>query len=97
VDKGKKPTFDRAMRGLDLLKKHRVEFNALTVVNASNVKHPLKVYDFLRETGSGYIQFIPLVERLHAGGESNPAFAEIMKMTGGQQKSVESREALSRR
>jgi uncharacterized protein len=76
VDKGKKPTFDRVMRGLDLLKKHRVEFNTLTVVSASNVKHPQKVYDFLRETGSGYIQFIPLVERLPAGGGSNTAFAE---------------------
>lgn len=70
VDKGQKPTFERVMRGLDLLKKSQVEFNTLTVVNASNVKHPLSVYDFLRETGSGYIQFIPLVERLPAGGGS---------------------------
>lgn len=70
VDKGQKPTFERVMHGLALLKKHHVEFNTLTVINASNVKHPLKVYDFLRETGSGYIQFIPLVERLPAGGGS---------------------------
>lgn len=76
VDKGQRSTFDRVMRGLDLLKKHRVEFNTLTVVSASNVKHPLKVYDFLRETGSGYIQFIPLVERLAAGDGSRLAFAE---------------------
>ena len=68
VDKGQKPTFERVMHGLALLKKHQVEFNTLTVVNASNVKHPLKVYDFLRETGSGYIQFIPLVERSPAEG-----------------------------
>ena len=70
VDKGQKPTFARVMHGLELLKKHGVEFNTLTVVNASNVKHPLKVYDFLRETGSGFIQFIPLVERLPAEGGS---------------------------
>lgn len=76
VDKGGKPTFDRVMHGLELLKKHQVEFNTLTVVNASNVKHPLKVYDFLRETGSGFIQFIPLVERLPAGSGSNLDFAE---------------------
>ena len=75
VDKGGKPTFDRVMHGLELLKKHQVEFNTLTVVNASNVKHPLKVYDFLRESGSGYIQFIPLVERLPVSGEGNLDFA----------------------
>ena len=78
VDKGGKPTFDDVMRGLALLKRYRVEFNTLTVVNASNVKHPLKVYDFLRETGSGYIQFIPLVERLptDASAGENLNFAE---------------------
>jgi len=76
VDKGGKPTFDRVMHGLNLLKKHQVEFNTLTVVNASNVKHPLKVYDFLRETGSGFIQFIPLVERVPAERGSNLDFAE---------------------
>jgi uncharacterized protein len=52
------------MGGMKLLKKHKVEFNTLTVVSASNVKHAIEVYDFLRESGSGYIQFIPLVERL---------------------------------
>jgi uncharacterized protein len=66
LDKGQKPTFDRVMRGLELLKKHQVEFNTLTVISASNAKHPIEVYDFLRDIGSGYIQFIPLVERLPA-------------------------------
>ena len=76
VDKGQKPTFNRVMSGLNLLKRHRVEFNTLTVVNASNVKHPLKVYDFLRESGSGYIQFIPLVERLPVDSGGDLDFAE---------------------
>jgi len=68
LDKGQKPTFDRVMAGVALLKKHKVEFNTLTVVSASNAKHPIEVYDFLREVGSGYIQFIPLVERLPSEG-----------------------------
>ncbi len=63
VDKGGKPTFDLVMAALKLLKRHRVEFNTLTVVSASNVKRPLEVYDFLKEQGSGFLQFIPLVER----------------------------------
>ena len=68
LDKGQKPTFDRVMFGLALLKKHKVEFNTLTVVSATNAKHPVEVYNFLKEMGSGYIQFIPLVERLPAEG-----------------------------
>ena len=63
VDKGNKPTFDSVMTGLKLLKRHGVEFNTLTVVSASNVKRPLEVYEFLKEQGSGFLQFIPLVER----------------------------------
>jgi uncharacterized protein len=67
VDKEGKPTFDQVMRGMDLLKKHQVEFNNLVVVNRHNSKHPLEVYNFLKEHGSGHMQFIPLVERVGSG------------------------------
>ncbi len=63
-DKGGKPTFDLVWRGMQLLKDYGVEFNTLTVVSRLNAARPLEVYDFLREAGSGYLQFIPLVERL---------------------------------
>lgn len=63
VDKKGRPTFDAVVRGLEVLKKHRVEFNTLTVVNRKNSQHPLEVYRFLKGIGSGFIQFIPLVER----------------------------------
>ena len=63
VDKRQRPTFDRVMQGVDFLKKHGAEFNTLTVVNRLNSKKPRKVYRFLKDMGSTYIQFIPLVER----------------------------------
>ena len=63
VNKGGRPTFDSVMTGVGYLKKHGVEFNTLTVVNRKNSYHPLEVYRFLREAGSGYMQFIPIVER----------------------------------
>jgi uncharacterized protein len=63
VDKGNAPTFDRVMRGLSKLKEHKVEFNTLTVVNRHNSAYPLEVYQFLKEVGSGFMQFIPVVER----------------------------------
>jgi uncharacterized protein len=68
-DKGGAPTFDKVMRGLSFLKKHGVEWNALVTLNRANVDHPVEVYRFLRdECGATFIQFIPIVERLHVNG-----------------------------
>lgn len=68
-DKGGRPTFDRVLRGIDCLKKHGVEFNTLTCVQRNNARHPLDVYRFLKEAGSGHIQFIPIVERVREAWE----------------------------
>lgn len=67
VDRGKRPTFDRVMAGLEVLKRHKVEFNTLTTVHRHNSHAPLEVYRFLRKVGSGFLQFIPIVERNTAG------------------------------
>jgi uncharacterized protein len=64
VDRGGAPSFDKVMRGGGFLKKHGVEFNTLTVVPRYNAQHPLEVYRFLKEIGSGFMQFIPIVERV---------------------------------
>lgn len=69
LDKQQQPTFDAVMRGLELLKKHKVEFNTLTVVNRDNSQQPLEVYRFLKQVGSGFMQFIPLVERMGQGDD----------------------------
>lgn len=67
VDKGGKPTFDRVMRGLDALKRHGVDWNALTTVNSANADHGRQVYTFLRdELGATFVQLIPIVERVTA-------------------------------
>ncbi len=63
VNKGGKPSFDQVVTGIELLKKHEVEFNTLTVVHDLNSRYPLEVYNFLKEIGSGFMQFIPIVER----------------------------------
>jgi uncharacterized protein len=71
LDKGGRPTFDRVMRGVRLLQKHGVEFNVLTTVNRVNGDYPLEVYHFLRdEVGASWMQFIPVVERIDAGGRT---------------------------
>ena len=75
VDKGGQPTFDRVMRGIETLKRNGVEFNTLTTVHRGNADHPLKVYRFLKENGSGFMQFIPIVERI-----SNQATADGLQL-----------------
>jgi uncharacterized protein len=64
VDKGGEPTFDKVMRGMEVLKRHSIDFNTLTTVHRGNADEPLEVYRFLRDNGSGFIQFIPIVERI---------------------------------
>jgi uncharacterized protein len=67
VDKGGKPTYDRVLRGLDVMQRHEVEWNALTTINAANGDHGREVYTFLRdELGAQFIQLIPIVERVTA-------------------------------
>jgi uncharacterized protein len=65
------PTFDRVERGLSLLQDHGVEYNVLCVVNDCNSQHPLRVYDFFKDCGANWIQFIPLVEPVEEPADTN--------------------------
>jgi uncharacterized protein len=83
VDKQGQPTFDRVMHGLEVLKRHRVDYNFLCVVNDYNSQYPLETYRWLRDHGGGFIQFIPLVERTQAPSPSGaPHLLPIWSATG---------------
>ncbi len=71
-DRGGAPTFDKVMRGMDVLKKHGVQFNTLTAVQRHNSRYPLEVYRFLKGVGSGFMQFIPVVERTADASSQGP-------------------------
>ena len=82
--RGGQPSFQKVMRGIELLKKHGVEWNAMGVVNDFNADFPLEVYHFYKEIGCRYIQFTPIVERIveHPDGRrlasaSDPAAAPL--------------------
>ncbi|HOT92152.1 MAG TPA: anaerobic sulfatase maturase [Anaerolineae bacterium] len=63
-DKGGAPTWERVMRGRDILHKHGVEYNILCTVHQANADHPVEVYRFFRDVvGAQFIQFIPIVRR----------------------------------
>jgi uncharacterized protein len=57
------PTFKKVMGGIELLHKHKVNFNTLSCINSYNVHYASETYRFLKRIGSGFIQFLPVVER----------------------------------
>jgi len=68
-NKGGKGTFRQVMHGIELLQKHQVEFNTLSVIHNYNVDFPLEIYHFFKEIGSQFMQFSPIVERLSISRE----------------------------
>jgi uncharacterized protein len=64
VDKHGAGSFEQAMRGWQVLRRHEVDFNILCTIHAANADHPLEVYRFFRDDlQAAYLQFIPIVER----------------------------------
>lgn len=57
-------TWRRVAECARLFRRYGVEFNTMTTVNATNARHPLAVYEAMRELGSRFMQFIPIVERV---------------------------------
>ena len=73
VDKGGQPTFDKVMQGIQILQRHGVAFNTLTTLHSANATQPLEIYRFLRdECQSGFLQFIPIIERVNDPVPINP-------------------------
>lgn len=54
-------SFERVMRGIALLEKHGVMWNAMATVNSANVADPITFYSFFKSIGARYIQFEPVV------------------------------------
>lgn len=86
VDKGGEPTFARVMRGLGILRKHGVQFNTLTVINRKNSYRAHEVYRFLKQIGSSFLQFIPIVEQVATEPDANGLV--LLKPFSRQQTSV---------
>lgn len=57
-----RPTQEAVIRAIRLMQRFKVDFNALTLVSASNQDHPAEVYKYLRKLGINYHQYIECVE-----------------------------------
>lgn len=66
-----KPSWKKVMEGIRLLHKYKVEFNTLTTVNHITGDHPIAIYRFLKEIGSGFIQFLPVAEIISENRNKN--------------------------
>ena len=63
-DKGGAPTFRKVMRGINLLYQVGVQYNTMTTVNKAGEGRGLEVYSFLRQLGTRFMQFMPVVEHV---------------------------------
>lgn len=57
-------TFFDVLKTVDLFKKHKVEFNILTVVNRLNSRKAKRMYRFFKKNHLDYLQFIPCLDPL---------------------------------
>jgi uncharacterized protein len=63
VSEDNRGSFRKAIRGYELLKKHNVRTELLTVVHSENSLFPVETYHFLRGLEPENLTFLPCVER----------------------------------
>ena len=67
MDRKGSPTFDKVIAGIEYLKKGGAEFNTMSTINRASEGQGKEVYSFLKEIGSRYMQFMPVVEHILNG------------------------------
>lgn len=79
---GGQTSHNAVMRALQLLQRHGVEYNTLSCVNRRSSREPLRVYEFLRDAGVRFMQFLPVVERV--AGDAEAAAGIWLHSPGGE-------------
>ncbi|SEO89708.1 uncharacterized protein SAMN04488134_11622 [Amphibacillus marinus] len=62
VTRSGQPSFNLVIRGLNYLRSAGVEFNILTVIHETNVRHGKALMAFYLEEGFSHVQFIPCMD-----------------------------------
>ena len=55
-------TWEKVVRGIECLYRNNVEYNTLSTINHLSENQGLIVYQFLKQCGTNYMQFLPVVE-----------------------------------
>lgn len=59
------PLFDSTVRAINLLTKHDVSFNVLSVLTKYSAQNVEKIYAFFKRHNLGYLQFVPALKPLY--------------------------------
>ncbi len=60
---GQTSTWEKVMRGINLLRDYSVPFNTVSAITRHSARYPDEIYHFLKDLGSAYHQYAPVVER----------------------------------
>lgn len=60
---GQTSTWDKVMRGINLLRDYSVPFHTMTAISRHSARFPIEIYEFMKDLGSSYQQYTPVVER----------------------------------
>ncbi len=72
LDANNKATHNKIIKTAKLFDKYKVEYNILTVVTSYTAKHIEKIYNFFKNNGFKYLQFIPCLDPLDSKPFSFP-------------------------
>ena len=78
-DKGGAPTFDKVIRGIETLYRYGVEYNTMSTVNKASEGRGQEVYSFLKQLGTRYMQFMPVVEHVKYPGDATGRKRSVMR------------------
>lgn len=70
LDAQGKGTYTRVMHAIQLLQKHKVEFNVLTVVTRQAARSTGKIYGFFQRNDLAYQQYIPCLDPMEEGAQT---------------------------
>ena len=73
-----RPTHAQVTAAFRLLRRHEVFCNVLCVLHSGNTAEPDRVYDFFRDLGVKYLQFLPLVISTEGGVRAPTAAPEAI-------------------
>ncbi len=71
----------RVLAACDLLKKHGVDFNILSVIDHENAKELARTWAFFKEHGFRYLQFIPYVDEGSGVSLTAEAYGAFLKQS----------------